>query len=156
MSRRPRQDVRHLKTPLACRVLMPQWLWWWWLCSDYNMQMETTPRGPNPCWGWGGAAAATRDYRVSGYWYHYENGKLTNFSPLICPQLATKQLLVNCKATRAAAVEMIMNIKQQETAESKKAPLLHCGKALSWFMLLILLLVAVETEISASWAKLGH
>ena len=35
--------------------------------SDYNMQMETTPRGPNPCWGWGGAAAATRDYRVSGY-----------------------------------------------------------------------------------------
>ena len=35
--------------------------------GDYNMQMETTPKGPNPCWGWGGAAAATRDYRVSGY-----------------------------------------------------------------------------------------
>ena len=61
MSRRPRQDVRHLKTPLACRGDCGDY-------SDYNMQMETTPLGPNPCWaGRGGAAAATRDDRVSGY-----------------------------------------------------------------------------------------
>ena len=51
MSRRPRQDVRYVKTPLACHGD----------CgdgdysdcsdySDYNMQMETTPLGPNPCW----------------------------------------------------------------------------------------------------------
>ena len=40
MRRRPRQDVRHLKTPLACNGD----------CGDYNMQMETTPLGPNPCW----------------------------------------------------------------------------------------------------------
>ena len=43
MSRRPRQDVRHLKTPLACRGDCGDY-------SDYNMQMETTPLGPNPCW----------------------------------------------------------------------------------------------------------
>ena len=46
MSRRPRQDVRHLKTPLACHSDCGD-------CgdySDYNMQMETTPLGPNPCW----------------------------------------------------------------------------------------------------------
>ena len=43
MSRRPRQDVRHLKTPLACHSDYSDY-------SDYNMQMETTPLGPNPCW----------------------------------------------------------------------------------------------------------
>ena len=43
MSRRPRQDVRHLKTPLACHSDYGDY-------SDYNMQMETTPLGPNPCW----------------------------------------------------------------------------------------------------------
>ena len=42
MSRRPRQDVRHLKTPLACHGDCGD--------GDYNMQMETTPLGPNPCW----------------------------------------------------------------------------------------------------------
>ena len=49
MSRRPRQDVRHLKTPLACHSDCGD-------CSDYsdyNMQMETTPLGPNPCWAGG-------------------------------------------------------------------------------------------------------
>ena len=45
MSRRPRQDVRHLKTPLACNGDCSDGD-----CSDYNMQMETTPLGPNPCW----------------------------------------------------------------------------------------------------------
>ena len=52
MSRRPRQDVRHLKTPLACHSDYSDYS----DCGDYgdygdyNMQMETTPLGPNPCW----------------------------------------------------------------------------------------------------------
>ena len=46
MSRRPRQDVRHPKTPLACHSDYSDY-------SDYNMQMETTPLGPNPCWAGG-------------------------------------------------------------------------------------------------------
>ena len=46
MSRRPRQDVRHLKTPLACHGDCGDYGDY----GDYNMQMETTPLGPNPCW----------------------------------------------------------------------------------------------------------
>ena len=49
MSRRPRQDVRHLKTPLACLSDYGDYSDYSDY-SDYNMQMETTPLGPNPCW----------------------------------------------------------------------------------------------------------
>ena len=45
MSRRPRQDVRHVKTQFACHSDCGDGDY-----GDYNMQMETTPLGPNPCW----------------------------------------------------------------------------------------------------------